>query len=235
MTVIDRNERGFAPTGRGGWRPRAGRPAGRKTVPHDTRPGHAARYPLHVTLRVRAGERSIASEWLMKVIRRAIADSHKPSFRIVEFNVLKNHVHLVVEADDTRALSRGMQGFAGRVALRLNRKLRRRGKLFATRFHARELTTTRDVRNVLRYVLQNRKHHARRTRFDRRWIDPCSSAPWFDGWAEPIRGAAWKHELVAMPPPTQRASTWLLAVGWRRHGLMRFDEAPAETSGRNHS
>ena len=162
----------------------------------------------------------------MKTIRAAIADSHKPGFRIVEFNILSNHVHALVEADGTAALSRGMQGFAGRLALRLNRAQKRTGKLFATRFHARTLTTPRDVRNTLRYVLLNRKHHDTQTRFDRYWIDPWSSAAWFDGWSEPIRGAHWKHELVAMPPPTRRAATWLLATGWRKRGLLRFDEAP---------
>ena len=83
-----------------------------------------------------------------------------------------------------------VQGFAGRVARRLNRALHRTGKLFATRFHARALKTPREVRNALRYVLLNRKHHASRRRFDKAWIDPCSSAAWFDGWAGPIRGNA---------------------------------------------
>jgi len=163
----------------------------------------------------------------METIHAAIRDSHKPGFRIVEFNILHNHIHLLVEAATTIDLSRGMQGFAGRLALRLNRALKRTGKLFGTRFHARALTTPRDVRNTLRYVLLNRKHHDARTRFDRYWIDPHSSAPWFDGWAEAIRGAYWKRELAAMPQPTQRASTWLLATGWRKRGLLRFDEAPA--------
>jgi REP element-mobilizing transposase RayT len=215
------------PTGHGGWRPNAGRPRGRKVIPHDTRPVHKARHPVHATLRLCAEAPTIAREWLMKTIRAAIRDSQKPGFRIVEFNVLSNHVHLLVEANATVDLSRGMQGFSGRLALRLNRTLNRTGKLFATRFHARPLTTPRDVRNTLRYVLLNRKHHDAHTRFDRHWIDPHSSAAWFDGWAEPIRGAHWKHELMAQPPPTRRASTWLLATGWRKRGLLRFDEAPA--------
>jgi hypothetical protein len=99
--------------------------------------------------------------------------------------------------------------------------------VFATRFHARALTTPRDVRNTLRYVLLDRKHHDTTTRFDRYWIDPYSSALWFDGWAEPIRRARWKHEVVVTPQPTRRAKTWLLATGWRRRGLLRFDEAPS--------
>lgn len=212
------------PTGRGGWRPHAGRRRGRKTVPHDARPLHKARYPVHVTLRLRGDAPAVGREWLMPMLRSAVADSQKQAFRIVEFNFLANHVHALVEADDTRALSRGMQGFAGRLALRVNRRLGRCGKLFATRFHARSLTTPRDVRNTLRYVLLNRKHHAPSTNFDRFWIDPCSSAAWFDGWTSSIRS---HRQLVAQAPPTRRARTWLLAVGWRRHGLIRFDETPA--------
>src|SRR5262249_44109167 len=160
---------------------------GRNTVPHDTRPEFAPRYPQHVTLRLRPGIPSLSGEWLMKVIRAAIRDSHKPDFHIIEFNVLSNHLHLIVEAAGKVALSRGVQGFAGRLALRLNRKLGRTGKLFATRYHARALKTPREVRNALRYVLLNRKHHASEKRFDKYWIDPCSSAPWFGGWAAPIR------------------------------------------------
>jgi len=186
-----------------------------------------ARNPVHVTLRLRSDGPPIARDWLMTTIRGAIKDSQKADFRIVEFNVLSNHIHFLAEASGTSELSRGVQGFAGRVARRLNKKLKRTGKLFATRFHARAMTSPRDVRNTLRYVLLNRKHHDATTNFDRYWIDPYSSAPWFDGWAEPIRGASWKHELVARPPPTERAKTWLLGVGWRRYGALRFDERPA--------
>jgi len=215
------------PTGHGGWSPRAGRPKGRKTISHDQRPRHVARCPVHVTLRLRSDAPVVARDWLMTTVRGAIKDSQKAEFRIVEFNILSNHVHILAEASATAALSRGVQGFAGRFARRLNKKLKRTGKLFATRFHARALTSPRDVRNTLRYVLLNRKHHDTTTNFDRYWIDPYSSAAWFDGWAEPIRGDWWKHELMARPPPTERARTWLLGVGWRRHGPLRFDERPA--------
>ena len=40
-------------------------------------------------------------------IRKAIRESHKGSFRIVEFNVLGNHLHLIVEASGARELARG--------------------------------------------------------------------------------------------------------------------------------
>lgn len=65
--------------------------------------------------------------------------------------------------------------------------------------------------------------HALRSLLDRSALERTL----FDGWADPIRGAFWKIELAAQPPPTRRASTWLLTTGWRRRGLLRFDEAPA--------
>jgi putative transposase len=214
--------------GRGGPRPGSGRPKGRKTVPHDKRPEFPARYPQHVTLRIVAGTESIARDFLMKKIRGAIRDSQKATFRIVEFNVLSNHLHLVVEAASQVALSRGIQGFAVRVARSVNRALKRKGKLFATRYHARALKTPREVRNVLRYVLLNRKHHASETKFGKYWWDPYSSAPWFTGWSERTpTDTDWKRELVAEAPPTVPATTWLLTAGWRRYGPLRFDEAPA--------
>lgn len=164
----------------------------------------------------------------MKIIRAAIRAGHKPFFRVCEFNILGNHAHFITEATNADALARGMQGLEVRLARRLNSALIRRGKLFANRYHSRVLKTPREVRNALRYVLLNRKHHAREKRFAKYWIDPCSSAAWFDGWSEPIRVTTeWKRELVEMEPPTARATTWLLSIGWRRHGPLDFDERPS--------
>ena len=35
-----------------------------------------------------------------------------------------------------------------------------------------------------------------------------------------------KRELLALDAPTAKPSVWLLAEGWKRHGLLRFDERP---------
>jgi REP element-mobilizing transposase RayT len=216
-------------TGRGGPRPGSGRPKGRKTVPHDKREVFAARYPLHATLRLAEGVASLAREHVMKVLRQAIRDAQRPDFRIVEFNVLPNHLHLVVEASGAAALSSGMNGFQVRAARRVNKLLGRTGKLFATRYHARVLETPKEVRNVLRYVLLNRKHHATDKKFGRCWADPYSTAAWFTGWSAPIRAdEPWKKALVMAEPPNARATTWLLRIGWHEHhGRLRFDDTPA--------
>jgi REP element-mobilizing transposase RayT len=166
----------------------------------------------------------------MAIIWRAIADSHKEHFRVVHFNVLRNHLHFLVEATDQVALSRGMQGLGVRLARRLNNHLGRRGRLLAERYHERQLRTPRETRNAIRYVLQNRRHHAAQQGIELppRWIDWRSSAPWFDGWRWAVpTGDRHVRRLRRTRPPTLPARTWLLAVGWLRYGPLEFDEAPA--------
>lgn len=217
------------PTGRGGWRPGAGRPRGRTKVAHERRARLTGREPLHVTLRVVEGVK-MRREAVVEVVRQAIeVGGRHEDFRVVHFNVLGNHVHLIVEAGGTSALARRMQGLLVRVARGVNAELGRRGKLFAERYHARVLRTPREVRAAIRYVLLNARHHAaeRGEQLARDWVDPYSSAPWFDGWLAPVRAAhGWLRRLVERPPPTAAPRTWLLRVGWRRGGPLRFDEVP---------
>jgi REP element-mobilizing transposase RayT len=217
------------PTGRGGWRPGAGRPRGRKTVSHEARERIAAKFPVHVTLRVVEGVR-LRKESVVEVVRASVGAACGDTFRVVEFNVLGNHLHMIVEAGGPVALARGMQGLCVRLARRINAKLGRRGALFSERYHARALRTPREVRDALRYVLLHARHHAaeRGEKLYRGWVDPFSSAPWFEGWSAPIRTSApWIKRLLKRERPTARARTWLLAEGWRKqHGPLEVDEVP---------
>lgn len=211
------------PSGRGGWRPNAGRPRGRTTIAHGRRLRFPARFPQHVILRVRKDVAPIRTRHLVRVVRGAIRDGHKPFFRIVEFNVLADHVHLIVEAHDAIALARGMQGLEVRLARRLNRAIGRRGTFFKERYHARALRTPAQVRHALAYVLRNHPHHLAQRGLDVswRWIDPCSSGPWFRGWMRSERARDRRlRALRRQAPPTAPPTTWLLARGWRREGLL---------------
>ena len=127
-----------------------------------------------------------------------------------------------------RALTRGIQGLVIRIARALNKLWQRRGKAFADRYHDRILKTPREVRNVLRYVLGNGKKHAAEGRevFVPQAIDTYTSAPWFDGWKQQVPSAHEKAAVRLDRPPVARARTWLLAIGWRRHGLIDPAEVP---------
>ena len=219
---------------------------GRRSVRHRVREAHAATHPLHVVMRSKM--RSLRTQFVFPTLRRAFAEANRarPGFRITQFSVQGDHVHLIVEAEDKASLSRGMQGLAIRIARRINALVRRRGKLWADRFFSRELATPRVVRNALAYVLNNhRKHRAaahQRLAGSEPLIDPYSSAPYFRGFLE-LRGRA-PCEIAArralplvpsgVPPlaptdalPVVIGKNWLTRLGWQRAGLIAFSDAPA--------
>ena len=204
----------------GGARPGAGRkPGARPKVRHVARPSHRASHPVHVTVRARAGLPSFREEAIGSAVREAIAASGRSpilgrSFRVVQFSVQTNHVHLIVEAHDKESLSRGMRGLNTRLARAVNRVLGVHGRVWGERYHAHALRTPREVRNAIVYVLMNAKKHGVRLS----GIDRFSSAQWFDGFAHRAPSSA--------EPPTVVARTWLGGVGWRTHGLIRVDERP---------
>jgi putative transposase len=219
----------------GGSRRDAGRPRGRTAVAHASRADFAARYPVHVTLEIARGVPSLRTDWRMQHIRGVIASSHRDDFRIVHFGVMWNHLHLIVEADGKEALRSGLQGFKIRFAKCLNGLFDRTGRLFGERYHERVLKTPREVRNALRYALNNFRHHTSQ-RIDPTWFDPYTSAAWFDGWSTPLLlNTPAKRALAAMPAPTKPPTVWLLAVGWRRHGAIALDEVPGSKKQRTES
>src|SRR5262249_18605357 len=145
-------------------------------------------------------------------LRSAIAAAHKPGFRVCEYSVQQNHIHLIVEADDRIRLARGMQGLAIRMARGVNRRLGRRGPLLQHRYHARQLRSPREVRIALIYVLRNHAHHTGAATE----VDDRSSGPWFTGWAYPIRDMRILADRGRRA--TARPKTWLLDCGWRERG-----------------
>src|SRR5262245_20411801 len=216
----------------GGKRRGAGRkPKGERAgVSHAKRPKLSVHHPVLVTMRLRVGLPSLRADDTHGLVRRALAaSSETENFRVVEYSVQSNHLHMLVEARNEQALSRGMNSLAVRLVRGFNRLWRRVGRVFADRYHARALLTPRAVRTALVYVLQRaRKHGA--------WIanapDVYSSGSSFDGWRDGTRECATAlrtgtvgagltrvvRDAVSSSPWLVRARTWLLSIGWRRHG-----------------
>ena len=201
-----------------------GRPRqrGKQDPAHVTRPAVVARHPVHVVLRVVHAVGNLRTRRAYRAIRGAIGTcAARADFRLVHASLQSNHLHLLVEADSRRALSRGMQGFAISAAKRLNRELcRRRGAVFAFRYHATSITSPTQARNAIAYILNNWRRHKNDVRAPYR-IDPYSSAEQFHGWETP-HGYAPRPE----PLPCVRATSWLLTDGWTRAGPVRTDEIP---------
>src|SRR6187402_2877001 len=151
-----------AQRGRGGVRAGAGRPKLRphlRRTEHRARPSHRAGEPVHVTLR--ALSRSLRSQYVAPTVLRALRASNRDAFRIAHYSLQENHLHLLVEAESKAELLSGMRGLMVRIARRVNRLLFRRGTFWADRWHGRALTSPREVRNALVYVINNRAKHSR--------------------------------------------------------------------------
>ena len=197
-------------------------------VSHAPRAAIGAHTPVLVTAKLARGLPSLRRGAARELTWRAL-DAAKAKFgvRVVHFSLQSNHLHLIVEARDERALGMAMKGLCVRIARALNRLLKRRGRVFADRYHARPLRTPREVRYALGYTLNNARKHGVRVE----GLDPCSSALAFDGWRE--RGArALAARADAAHPPVTAPRSWLLRSGWRRHGLIGTAEVPRSAPSR---
>lgn len=229
---------------RGPGRPPKGARAG---SPHKARPELKGRFPVHVVLRVTPVVGSLRKRFMYQALREAtiavalreLSAREDGAFRVVHISIQRDHVHLLVEADHKTALSRGMQSFQISAAKHINRaysvkcKLveRRRGSVFPDRFHQEIITTPKQARHALSYVLNNwRKHREDRGEQQRMWkVDPFSTAAIFGGWKEleghaflwPLR-ESWQSLVVYLP------KTWLLREGWQIHGRIMTTEVPSE-------
>ncbi len=182
---------------------------------------------MHVVLRTAAWvpwlRRGTVYRALQRVLVRYLG---RETFRVVHLSIQKNHLHLLVEASDRRALTAGMQSFAINAARALNACDRRVGKVFAHRYHATQLRTPQHARHALAYVLNNWRRHredcaSAKTLATK--LDPYASGFTFDGWAQRTPLAA---SAGYTPLPVSSPATALLQFDWQRFGLIDLYETP---------
>lgn len=217
---------------RGGKRKGAGRKARAERVgllPHLARERHRWYQPVHVTARTVRLSPNLRSQSVFALLRGIFARASEKGFRLLHFSVQSNHLHFIAEADDGVAFARGVQRLLSRVAMAVNALAARSGKLWRDRHQREPLTTPSQVRNALVYVLFNDRKHELATPNPSdaalESADECSSTRWFDAWSP--RAPAPPGLLANAGPPIVAAPlTWLARKGWKRRGLLRFDELP---------
>ena len=198
----------------GGKRKGAGRKAKRHAdgsrveCSHQRRPHFTNSRPLHVTIEVSEGVPNLRAASMAQVVCDAIGRANRrEDFRVVHFCLLGTHVHVICEADGPEELASGMKSLNGTIAKAVNRRLARKGRVIACRFHLHVLRTKREVRNAVQYVLRNAERHGlhdawpgqvggtgTRSGLASNGLprpDPLSTAAWFPYWAE--------QELIVAP------------------------------------
>jgi hypothetical protein len=166
-------------------------------------------------MRAVRGLPSLRSHHLARAIGQAFHAAKKRGRVITQFTVQADHLHLIVEAGDRVALMRLARGMLIAFAKRINRVLRRRGAVFADRYHTRPAITPAGMRSLLVYVMMNHKKHVSSSDD----IDALSSARWFDGWSTPV-------PAPTTPSPVSPSRTELGALAWRALGLISPREGP---------
>lgn len=228
---------------RGGKRRGAGRkPKGaRAGSRHEERPEVRSSDALHVVMRVVPAIGSLRRRSMYKAMREAtLAAAIRERIRIVHVSLQRTHVHLLVEAENKQALARGMQGFQISAARNINTMLgdgrhrRRRGAVFADRYHLEVITSPRRARHALSYVLNNwRKHREDLEGLASTWlVDPFSSGISFPDWQE-LEGQAvmWPIRNTYDPLMVRRPQSWLLREGWKRCGAVSARDVPSRRAG----
>jgi REP element-mobilizing transposase RayT len=210
--------------------PRTG--AGRKKSPmrrhdpsHRRRPELSSHHPVHVVLRTAPDvdrlRRGPVYRKLRGVLQRYLG---KDGFRVVHVSIQHNHLHLIVEAGDRKALTRGMQSFAINAARAINSTSGTMGKVFAYRYHATQIRTPRQARRTLAYVLNNWRHH-REDQVSERMLavklDPYATGLCFQGWTQRFVVPDGYRRLPVSPPRTR-----LLQSSWARFGRLDPFECP---------
>jgi putative transposase len=209
-----------------GRKPKNGKTAG---VSHLQRPKQSRHVPLHITIRLCDGLPSMRRRRGYKLAQRAMALANRfEEARLCHLSIQRNHLHLIIEADDQAALTRAMRSFGVSLAKNVKHELRRPGRMriFADRYHIEKLTTPAQVRNALAYVLGNwRKHGEDRDipgpppRMDR-----YSSGPYFTGWDTGPPPQVIRFDALPFPEdgplPIRFPTSYLLRQGWQRHGLI---------------
>ena len=141
----------------GGKRRGAGRkPKGaRAGERHEARPEFKPYHALHVVMRVLPAAGSLRRRVMYKAVREAtITAAMRERFRLIHVSLQRNHIHMLVEAENKAALARGMQGFQISAARNINTALgdgkrRRRGRVFADRYHLEVITTPTQARHAI--------------------------------------------------------------------------------------
>jgi len=248
LPKLDKNgQRRGGPRAGAGRKPKDGVMRTRRAEPHKVRTRGKPRFPRHAVLRVVPVIGNLRKRHLYAALRMATiavamrelhADDVNGAFRIVHISIQATHIHLLVEADNKLAMSRGMQSFMISAAKQINRAysekmklaVRRRGRVFADRYHQEIIETPTQARHALSYVLNNwRKHREDRRRGTETWsVDPYSTGWHFTGWRERADcDVHWRRRETYDPLVVYFPKTWLLCEGWRKAGTISFDEVPS--------
>lgn len=151
---------------------KAGRPAIHdKGIRHISRERIFKPTSMHITIKVRKNKADIQSKKILKALHRAIFRARIHGLRVIHYTLEYNHIHLLVEASGHKIMHKAMQAFGISFSKAINKIKQVNGHVYKHRHHLRKITSSIDLKNVLRYIFHNGIHHKRTYSL----IDPYNS------------------------------------------------------------
>lgn len=170
----------------GGRREGAGRRNRSGTVNHMKRADVTSKTPLHLTMRLKEKLPTLRKKGLLKEFQKCVHGAKAHGLSVIHFSIQYNHIHLIAETRDNKALALGMRSLASRFGKIMRSHSHQTGfgskggSVFKGRYHLHALRTPLETRNALRYVLLNFSKHEKLIEH----IDTYSSARFFKDWAK---------------------------------------------------
>lgn len=193
----------------GGARQGAGRPRNKKSfVRHSRREKVKSTWPMHVTMKLSAGQPSLRTKKSFNEFKKAVIAAKDFGLRVLEFAVLGNHIHLLVEADGNAQLTSGMRSLTIRLVKNLKVK-------FCERYHLEVLKSPTRVQHTIGYILTNAAKHMRRNQvWD--WYSSIVVCKTLRAWAQLKPELNWDRPKTVpsefYEPMISEAQSWFAKI-----------------------
>lgn len=102
---------------------------------------------VHITMRLATGIRAKGKDFSEALTAAADKVADRKDFQVARSAAKPDHIHLIVRAKNTRALSSGMRAFGISIAKHVNHVLERDGQVFIDRYAAAVLAPA-DMRKL---------------------------------------------------------------------------------------
>jgi REP element-mobilizing transposase RayT len=137
-------------------------------LPHRSRPKLPKGAPVHITLKTdKTNIKTLRNKVLYKEIRQSMRRAREAGIRIVQFAVLGDHIHMLIEAQDALQLGHAMRAMSISLSKRISLRMKKNLRVLKERYHRRTLTTLAQVRHAKNYIAGNaNKHGFTRHKFD---------------------------------------------------------------------
>lgn len=138
----------------------AGRPAKNDAgIRHTKRPDLTRPSSLHLTVKIEKSKANLKNKNVLAILKKAIFNARRQGLKVIHYSLEYDHIHLIIEADNNRTLGKGMQAFGVTLAKAINRMRKVKGQVYKHRYHFRQITSSRQLKNVMTYIFNNGVKH----------------------------------------------------------------------------